>query len=604
MSPHIKNLQPKKKPLFPVIISSHSVAGKSHFYNNNEVVVNEDICGTFEFNCRTDYINKSSEFPTDFDDIVTGIFLADGHGENRNVPKDSSKWAGSGGERFVALVKHNVTDVLKSIFQMANYGVKRDLEMEKRYKYFYRYSKEEEEKKLENSFLKHLREGMKNFHRMMDQALCDEDSTLCNDNGSTICICLTWRNYLFCINIGDSNIMIFDPVTGKALKVWKRPQKDDMYHVCSYDDTLASYPDYLHEGQTLFAVRQDYNFVGEYCKQFATLRGRYFYSLTSPSSIYGLSLTNTLGNKNHIGRTLCRTSVYEFNIPELLEKTEGHRFSIICVTDGIKDVLDSTEIGSFHLNFQNGINEKYEKIMEEVEKERKRKEIYRKYEMSYGSVKEVKSKSMNNLIGVPDIDNNLKEVEVDSELVHNMDLLDIKNKLKRIVNGYNKDNPLDIFDTNSLNIILKTFINHNIKSYQTSDYYTYITSSSSATTIPNGNSITTTAPNGNSTTITTTPIENSPTNTTPVEVSPTTSTPISSTSTSPIENNNDLSHFKTSSLPSYYPEFLTCLTNFAALCQTLDDCTAINMEISGIVSNIKNEESQQDNNNSNDAIGN
>jgi len=89
LSPHIKNLQPKKKPLFPVIISSHSVAGKSHFYNNNEVVVNEDICGTFEFNCRTDYINKSSEFPTDFDDIVTGIFLADGHGENRNVPKDS-----------------------------------------------------------------------------------------------------------------------------------------------------------------------------------------------------------------------------------------------------------------------------------------------------------------------------------------------------------------------------------------------------------------------------------------------------------------------------------------------------------------------------------
>jgi len=172
------------------------------------------------------------------------------------------------------MVKRNITDVLKSIFQMANYGVKRDLEMEKRYKYFYHGTKEEEEKKLENSFLKHLREGMKNFHRMMDQALGDEDSTLCNDNGSTICICLTWRNYLFCLNIGDSNMMIFDPITGKALKVWKRPQKDDMFNVCSYDDTLASYPDYLHEGQSIYAVRQDYNFVGEYCKQFATLKGR------------------------------------------------------------------------------------------------------------------------------------------------------------------------------------------------------------------------------------------------------------------------------------------------------------------------------------------
>jgi len=157
---------------------------------------------------------------------------------------------------------------------MANYGVKRDLEMEKRYKYFYPTTKEEQEKKLENSFLKHLREGMRNFHRMMDQTLSDEDPSLCNDNGSTICICLIWRNYLFCLNIGDSNMMIFDPLTGKALKVWKRPQKDDMYNVCSYDDTLASYPDYLHEGQTLYSVKQDYNFISEYCKQFATLKGR------------------------------------------------------------------------------------------------------------------------------------------------------------------------------------------------------------------------------------------------------------------------------------------------------------------------------------------
>jgi len=326
ISPNLSNVHPIKRSLFPISISSNSVAGKSHFYNDNEVVVNEDICGTFEFNSRTEYINKSTEFPTDYDDIVTGIFLADGHGENRIVPKDSSKWIGSGGERFVAIVQKNITTVLKSIFQMANYGVKRDLEMEKRYKYFYPTTKEEQEKKLENSFLKHLREGMRNFHRMMDQTLSDEDPSLCNDNGSTICICLTWRNYLFCLNIGDSNMMIFDPLTGKALKVWKRPQKDDMYNVCSYDDTLASYPDYLHEGQTLYSVKQDYNFISEYCKQFATLKGRYFYSLTSPSSIYGLSLTNTLGNRNHAGRTLGRTSVYEFNIQSLLEKNRRKPF--------------------------------------------------------------------------------------------------------------------------------------------------------------------------------------------------------------------------------------------------------------------------------------
>ncbi|ORX57925.1 hypothetical protein BCR36DRAFT_344813 [Piromyces finnis] len=539
-APNLANVQPDNKTLFPIRISSHSVAGKSHFYNNNEVVVNEDICGTFEFNSRTDYINKSKEFPSEFDDVVAGIFLADGHGENRNVPKDSSKWIASGGERFVALVKKHITIVLKSIFQMANSNVKRDLEMEKKYRYYYKPSQEEEEKKLENSFLKHLREGLKNFHRMMDQVLSDEDPTLCNDNGSTICICLTWRNYLFCLNIGDSNMMIFDPITGKALKVWKRPQKDDMYNVCSYDDTLASYPDYLHEGQSQYAVQQDYNYVGEYCKQFATLN-RYFYSLTSPTSIYGLSLTNTLGNRNHAGRTLGRTSVYEFDIPTLLEKTENHRFSIICVSDGIKEVLDSTEIGSFHLNFENGINEKYEKIKEKIEKEKKKRELYRKYEMSFDSA--VRTKSTNNLSDVLIVENTLKEMDVTAEPVNDMNLLDIKNKLKRIVHGYNKEKPLDIYDTNSLNIILRTFSEKNIKSYQTSDYYSNINSSSNMDISEENNSSNTSTP-----------------------------------------------------FNSYYPEFLTCLANIAALCQTLDDCTAINMEITSFDPSLMNNSAEDQQN--------
>jgi len=537
ISPNLSNVHPIKRSLFPISISSNSVAGKSHFYNDNEVVVNEDICGTFEFNSRTEYINKSTEFPTDYDDIVTGIFLADGHGENRIVPKDSSKWIGSGGERFVAIVQKNITTVLKSIFQMANYGVKRDLEMEKRYKYFYPTTKEEQEKKLENSFLKHLREGMRNFHRMMDQTLSDEDPSLCNDNGSTICICLIWRNYLFCLNIGDSNMMIFDPLTGKALKVWKRPQKDDMYNVCSYDDTLASYPDYLHEGQTLYSVKQDYNFISEYCKQFATLKGRYFYSLTSPSSIYGLSLTNTLGNRNHAGRTLGRTSVYEFNIQSLLEKTEGNRFSIMCVTDGIKDVLDSTEIGSFLSDFQNGIDQKYEKIKEEVENERRRREIYRKYEMEFDTG--VRSKSTNNLSSVLVVENTLKEMTIDDPIVNNMDLQEVKNKLKKIIQGYNKEKPLDIYDTNSLNIILKTFKENNINSFKNSDYYTSISNTESNSN-PNEESI------------------------------------------SQEEQQLQQSQSTNSPSKSYYHEFLVCLTNFASLCQTLDDCTAINMEITGI----------------------
>lgn len=357
---------------------------------------------------------------------------------------------------------------------------------------------------------------------------------------------------MFCINIGDSNMMIFDPITGKALKVWKRPQKDDMYNVCSYDDTLASYPDYLHEGQSLFAVRQDYNFVGEYCKQFATLKGRCFYSLTSPSSIYGLSLINTLGNRNHDGRTLSRTSVYEFDIQTLLDKTEGKRFSIICVTDGIKDVLDSTDIGSFHLNFQEGINQKYEKIRVEVENERKRKEIYRKYELEFGA-EPVKSKSTNSLGDVLVIENTLDEMPVDDEIINEMNLNDVKNNLKNIVYGYNKERPLDIYDVSSLNIILRHFKQNKINSFKTSDYYNSIISSSSSS---------------------------------------------SNTSDSEMYDDNSQSQTTTeSSIKSYYPEFLTCLTNFAALCQTLDDCTAINMEISSIDPNRFHNENEGENSN-------
>jgi len=157
--------------------------------------------------------------------------------------------------------------------------------------------------------------------------------------------------------------------------------------------------------------------------------------------------------------------------------------------------------------------------------------------MSFDS--EVRSKSTNNLSAVLVIENTLSEMKVPTDLVNNMDLVDVKRKLKKIVNGYNKENPLDIYDTSSLNIILKTFLNNNISSYQTSDYYNSISSSSSTSF--------------------------------------------------PMTTSQEDDSSQTSS-NSYYPEFLTCLTNFAALCQTLDDCTAINMEITSVDPNLQDED--------------
>ena len=254
-----------------------------------------------------------------------------------------------------------------------------------------------------------------------------------------------------------------------------------------------------------------------------------------------MSLTNTLGNRNHDGRTLCRTSVYEFDIPSLLEKTEGNRLSIICVTDGIKDVLDSTEIGSFLLNFQDGIDQKYEKIKIELENERKRREIYRKYEMEYDVG--ARSKSTNNLNAVLVVENTLKEMTIDDPIVNNMNLQDVKNKLKRIVYGYNKEKPLDIYDTNSLNIMLKTFKENNINSFKNSDYYSSISNNESSSNLNYNNEL---------------------------------------YSQSQQEQQSQPTQLSSSSSKSYFHEFLVCLTNLASLCQTLDDCTAINMEISSI----------------------
>jgi len=209
----------------------------------------------------------------------------------------------------------------------------------------------------------------------------------------------------------------------------------------------------------------------------------------------------------------------------------------MCVTDGIKDVLDSTEIGSFLSDFQNGIDQKYEKIKEEVENERRRREIYRKYEMEFDTG--VRSKSTNNLSSVLVVENTLKEMTIDDPIVNNMDLQEVKNKLKKIIQGYNKEKPLDIYDTNSLNIILKTFKENNINSFKNSDYYTSISNTESNSN-PNEESI------------------------------------------SQEEQQLQQSQSTNSPSKSYYHEFLVCLTNFASLCQTLDDCTAINMEITGI----------------------
>ncbi|KAJ3083071.1 hypothetical protein HK102_001274, partial [Quaeritorhiza haematococci] len=80
--------------------------------------------------------------------------------------------------------------------------------------------------------------------------------------------------------------------------------------------------------------------------------GQYHYSLLSYNSGYGLGMVNTLGNFNHhgvlAGPDRCgRTTVYTWDlVRDLLPLTSDRRLVVCFTSDGVKDVLSASEIGS------------------------------------------------------------------------------------------------------------------------------------------------------------------------------------------------------------------------------------------------------------------
>lgn len=200
-----------------------------------------------------------------------------------------------------------------------------------------------------------IQAGLSILQPMLNNHLSAADTELCKENGSTLCLGLQYQKYLLCCNVGDSSMMAFDRKTGKPLKIWKREGLDANPDICSYEDTLAYYPQQVREGQSMQAVGKDFEAIHKNCRTVTNYYGFKYYPVSSPLSPYGLAMTNTLGNMNHYGRTFTRTTVYIYSIPEILSLTNDNKITFCFVTDGVKDVMTSSHIGQMFSSIENGL---------------------------------------------------------------------------------------------------------------------------------------------------------------------------------------------------------------------------------------------------------
>ncbi|KAJ3376450.1 hypothetical protein HDU92_000330, partial [Lobulomyces angularis] len=254
------------------------------------------------------------------------FYLSDGHGEVSTIPvslRMTRVWRGSKGENFMNLIKKVLPRVLIRIVY--------------------------------NS----LKENLILLHIELDNELelVDEEG-LCYENGCTLCLGLVlWGKIYFC-NIGDSSMTMFNDMNDKPLKIWKKGGQSEYNH-CSFEDTLANFPKSLREGQTMESVKLDFETLEKYLKKSLLPNLKVpSYRVVSNRSMYGLGMTNTIGNLNHKGSLvgengLGRTTIYEFD--DKLFEGNGDELLILFCSDGVKDVLDSTDFASLINNLEKGL---------------------------------------------------------------------------------------------------------------------------------------------------------------------------------------------------------------------------------------------------------
>ncbi|KAJ3055844.1 hypothetical protein HK097_009047 [Rhizophlyctis rosea] len=342
---------------FPFPFATASLSGRKHY--NSGCPINEDITGTFTFS-----VNALTA--TGHEDAA-GFFLADGHGETSILPLTSlhkKSWEGSPGEKFVKVLTTVLPKTVETVFKDAF----ERWELEKSSaggrgggsSDVWNFPSEEtlvvpKDEDVSSVARLHRLITMKlgELRQRLDKKLVDVDEELCKNNGSTIVLGLVAYSWVWFCNVGDSSMMLFDKQTGTPLHIWQRPDIEIDAQPCSYEDTLACYPKWCREGQTLKAVEVDHKKLsGRGLRKREDANKFPHWSLVSPKSPYALNMINSLGNANHKDLMINRTAVYSFSLSELVEKVTGNSVIAVFVSDGVKDTLTTTEIGTSLLSLE------------------------------------------------------------------------------------------------------------------------------------------------------------------------------------------------------------------------------------------------------------
>ncbi|KAJ1551226.1 hypothetical protein HK096_002377 [Nowakowskiella sp. JEL0078] len=289
------------------------------------------------------------------------FFLCDGHGSAVALPLTKAlassvcphfAWIGSSAEQYISKlrpiiantvyknVRNAVTEWNQRSFDSQNDGI--------------------------SQLRKDIESALSTLQNDIDLEFEAIDNVLDRDNGATLVLGLSldisrtsepsdlkmYPRIAFFVNVGDSSMMLIDRTNGLPLSVWRRPEIDSETSTCSFEDTLASFPSKLREGQCRSAVQEDFNKVKNF---FREVRQGFLrtYPIFSAESAYGLTMTNSLGNRNHDGCLLGRTTVYSFNLDTEISIDE---VIAVFVSDGVKDVLDARDIATTFLSIENAVS--------------------------------------------------------------------------------------------------------------------------------------------------------------------------------------------------------------------------------------------------------
>ncbi|TPX73443.1 hypothetical protein CcCBS67573_g05290 [Chytriomyces confervae] len=329
--------------------------GRKHHFASR--TVNEDISGSLL---------------VDIDGVpVWGCFVCDGHGISfsQTVATSSDPFPLSGAERFQIHLQNVLPKVISDLLLLAK-----------------------ENKRVDP--VSAVKLELEALNLKLDNVLKDIDDHLCKENGSTLSLALLYESTLFCCNVGDSQILLYDrdDSTGSPLKVWQldrhkaaaaaasdsvipnplledsdkptrnesinegekglagkietQPQSTQPLTRNGPDAQSCSFPDslFLQEGTLQKYITADYALLRERAAK-AGGGGPVGGYIHCTKSRYRLGMTASLGNTSHKDNLLVRTNVYAFPVDELFDLTIAGRIALVLTSDGIKDLVKSQPLG-------------------------------------------------------------------------------------------------------------------------------------------------------------------------------------------------------------------------------------------------------------------